>query len=385
MKPLSPTKFFIENKKRTAVIVIILMLSVAVVSFITSLVTSIITDALNANLKPYEHSSSISRTSEELFIKDSVVEMVEAFPETEKVIAVMESYTMFQALMGGTSSPVYFITDEADLQQILQLNQLTVSEGRLPHGDIDQYEIILHENVLKNKNLKVGDDIGSDVQDDEWLSGNYRIVGSLKGDALIGFGNKSILAETYKSAGLDMDKPMALIVVPREGQLDQLNARLDQLDKNDVAVYNYSSLKRMIDSQIASMNILLPIIIFVVVFILSISVGALVYIIYMGRSDEFGILYAMGYRKAFIRNLILKELAALSVICWILGYFLSMGMIHLINYLVLASKGQTLYFFTATGLTNTLFIPVMVLICAAFPILRRLKQWDPIAVIERRD
>jgi putative ABC transport system permease protein len=359
------------------------MLSVTVVSFITSLVTSIITDAMNANLKPYEYCSAVSKTSNELFIKDSVVNKIKSFPETKEVVNVIDSNTSFQALMGNTSSPIYFITNENDLKEIMDITHMSLSEGRLPHGE--EYEVALHESVLKNKNLKIGDYIGNDMQDDEWLPGKYKIVGSLKGEALIGFGNKSISAETYKNAGLTTDKPMALIVVPKEGQMDKLNEKLDQIDKKQAMIYNYTSLKETIDSQIASMNILLQIIIFVVVFILSISVGALVFIIYIGRSDEFGILYAMGYRKSFINRLILKELTALSVVCWLLGYLLSMGMISALNHFVLASKGQTLYFFTSTGLINTLFIPVMVLICAAFPILRKFKKWDAIAVIERRD
>lgn len=383
MKPLSPIKFFIENKKKTAIIIIILLLSVTVVSFITSLVTSIIKDATNANLKPYEYCSAIGKTSNALFIKDSIVDMVESYAETEKVVPVIDSYTSFQAMMGNTSSPVYFISDEEDLKYVMDINHVTLSEGRLPQGDV--YEVALHENVLKNKHLKIGDSIGDDVQDDEWLNGKYKIVGSLKGEALIGFGNKSITADTYKNAGLTMDKPIALIIIPKEGQLDNLNNRLDEINKKDAKVSNYSSLKKSFDSQISSMNFLLQIIIFVVVLILSISVGALVYIIYMGRSDEFGILYAMGCRKSFIKRLILKELVALSLICWMLGYLLSFGMISALNYFVLTAKGQSLYFFTNTGFINTLSIPIMVLICAAYPILRKLQKWDPIAVIEWRD
>lgn len=383
MRPLSPLKFFVENKKRTLVIVIILVLSVAVVSFITSLVGSIIKDVLNANLKPYEYTSTVSRNPDELFIKDEVVEKITAFPETDKVIPVIEDMTMFQALMGATSVPFYFITDEGELQQMMEIYHLVLAEGRLPAGDA--FEVVLHENLLRNKKLSIGDDFGSDVQEDEWMKGQYKIVGTLQGDSLIGLGGKSRVAETYLNAGLSMDQPMSLIVVPKPGQLDSLNEKLDQLDSKETTVTNYTSLKRMIDNQIASMNVILQIIIFVVVFILSISVGALVFIIYMGRSDEFGILFAIGYRKAFIKNLIIKELAALSSVSWVLGYVISMGMMYALNFFYLNGKGQGLYFFTSQGLINTLFIPVMVLICAAYPILRKLKKWDPIAVIERRE
>lgn len=383
MKPLSPLKYFFENKKSAAVIAIILLLSVAVVSFITSIVTSIIVDATNANLKVFEKFSVVYKTSDELFMKDTIIEEIEAYPETKKTITVFSNNTSFMALMGGTSVPVYFIEQTEELEYVFDLMDLTLTKGRFPEED--KFEVILHENLLKNKNLKVGDYIGSDAQEEEWLPGKYLIAGSLVGEGLIGFGTISFLTQTYKDAGLPVDKPMGVMVIPKDGQLQQLNDRLDQIDRNEASVATYSSLKRNIDLQIESMNVLLTVIIIVVASILAISVGALVFIIYMGRVDEFGILYAMGYTKGFIKKLIIKELAVLITICWGLGYLLSYLMTLLINLSVLSSRGQALYFFTTTGLINTLFIPIMVFICTAYPIMRKLKKWDPIAVIERRD
>jgi len=105
----------------------------------------------------------------------------------------------------------------------------------------------------------------------------------------------------------------------------------------------------------------------------------------MNRSEEFGILHAMGYRKSFIKKLILKELISLSIVSWIGGYLLSWGLISLLNNLILYSQGQSLYFFTQMGLINTLIIPVMVVFASVIPLLRKLRKWDPISVIERRD
>jgi len=127
------------------------------------------------------------------------------------------------------------------------------------------------------------------------------------------------------------------------------------------------------------------ILVIVTVFIISVSVSALIYIIYNNRNEEFGILCAMGYRKAFISRLVFKELACLAFVSWAIGYFCSAGLFGLVNTLLLNPSGQHLYFFTPIGLINTLIIPVMVIICATVPMLRKLKKWDPIAVIERRE
>ncbi len=381
MKPLSPFKFFLENKKRTTIILIVLMLSVAVVSFITSMVTSVIIDSNNAALKPYEYCSTVAKTPGEIFMKDSLVQEVSTLPEVDQTIEIVPEQTIYDSFMGDTSVPIYFIEDGAALQQAMVAMHLTLKAGRLPSGDT--HEVVLHEKLLKNKGLQVGDSIGSEVQDDESLSGRYKIVGSLEGDAIIGFGSTSVTAAAYQEMAIDA--PQALMLIPEAGQLSQLNRQLDQIEKQDAVVHTHTALKEIADDQLTGINMMLKTIIVILVFILSVSVGALVYIIYLGRSDEFGILYAMGYRNSFITRMVLKELTVLSICSWVIGYFFSIVLIYAINALLLADKGQHLYMFTMTGFTNTLFIPAMVLICASFPIVRRLRKWDPIAVIERRD
>jgi ABC-type antimicrobial peptide transport system permease subunit len=373
-----------ENKKRTLTIVLILMLSVSVVSFITSMVMGIIIDVNNANLKPYESTSVVTATPSEIYLKDSVINEVKNYQETKEVLTSGIDNTVFNSLMGSTSVPIYFISKQSNTQELMNVMGVKLTKGRLPHDR--SHEVALQEDILISKKLKIGDYIGSDVQDDEILSGKYKIVGSLTGVAKIGFSSKSVISDAYEKAGINLvNKPRAIIVIPKTGELTMLNKKLDQIGKKNAKVYTYSSIQKIVNSQLGSMNTLLRIIIFVVVAILSVSVGAFVYIIYLGRSDEFGILHAIGYPKRFITRFILKELLALSVVCWMIGYAFSILMISALNYFLLAGKGLHLYLFTTSGFTNTLFIPVMVMICAAFPILYKFRKWDPIAVIERRD
>ncbi len=383
MKPLSAFKFFVENKKRAIIFLIVLTLSVAVVAFITSLSDSIILDALDANLKPFTQSSIVTRSSDEMFLKDEIVTRINSFEETQEAINVIMQNTSYSSLIGNTSSPIYFLETHEDISNLISLNNLRLKDGRLP--ELDDYELVLNKKILKNKGLGIGDYIGDDVQPEEWLTGKYKVVGVLEGEALIGFGTKCYYKQAYQEAGLTMDKPLGLVIIPKAGQLNNLNKKLDNIDRKDASTYTYSSLKVVIDDEIKSMNMLVRIIVIAVVMILSISVGALVYIIYMNRVEEFGILYAMGYSKGFINKLILKELAGLTALCWVFGYILSMLMVYGINYIILYPIGQTLYFFTVQIFINTLFIPVMVLACAAYPILHKLKKWDPIAIIERRE
>jgi putative ABC transport system permease protein len=383
MKPLTAFKYFWTNKKRGATVLIILFLSVAVVSFITSLVTSITIDATKANLDPLKNMSYITATSSEMFLKDDIVNKVKSIDEIKYIFNVSVSNTSLNTLIGNTSSPVLIPDKVEGIAKIMQEANLTLSSGRLPNES--GFEIVLHERILQNKNLKVGDFIGNDVDENEWLNGKYKIVGELKGSSIVSFANKSTYVESLKNSGIILEKPRAQALFAKPGKIDEMNTKIERLSKKDVSYTTYSSTKRMYDEQLSSMNAILTIVIFVVVFIVSISISAMFYIVYLNRSEEFGILHAMGYRKSFIRTLILKELTALSIVSWIGGYIFSWGILTLVNIAFLNSKGQSLYFFTRMGLINTLIIPLMVIICSCVPLLSRLKKWDPISVIERRD
>jgi putative ABC transport system permease protein len=383
MKPFSALKYFSENKKRAVTVFAVLVLSVAVVSFVTSLIVSIGIDATKTQLDVFQSMSYVTAASNEVFISDDVLKKIEDIAEVDKVYDVSLHFTSLDTLVLPIGAPVVIPDEPSDISEMMNRVQLTLTEGRLPAGD--DFEIVLHERLMTNKGLKTGDSIGYDVNDSDYLPGNYKIVGVLSGDAIMAFANKSVIKESYREAGMILDKPGTRVLFPKENQLKQMNEKLGAITKKEADVRSYDILKKMLDENLASLNVMLTIVIFAVVTIISISVGALIYIVYMNRNEEFGILAAMGYRKSFISRLVLKELIALSVFCWVFGYLFSWGLLALINKALLEPKGQFLYFFTQEGFMNTLIIPVMVIICSTIPILRKLRKWDPIAVIERRE
>lgn len=382
MRPLTPLKYFATNKSRAATIFIVLVLAVAVISFITSLVTSIVKDAKMTNLAWLDSMSFVDHLSDDVFLSEDVIAKVNSIAEVDRAYGASGQSLMLDVLIGNTTSPVLIPCNPEDIPEIMERIGLVVVEGRLPGGD--DTEIILHDRLLKNKGLQVGDYTGSDVEDHEMLRGKYKIVGSLAGDAIISFANKNCAQEPYKEAGMVFERPSTLLLFPKAGAMAEMNDKLAEFSEKEAIVVSHAIVEQSFNEELRSMNILLFIIIFVVVFIVAISVSALMYIVYLNRSEEFGILYAMGYKERFINKLIIKELAVLSVVCWAGGYVLSWLLLGLVTKIFLAPKGQALYFFTTMGLVNTFTIPLLVLICTTFPILRRLKKWDAIAVIERR-
>jgi putative ABC transport system permease protein len=383
MRPLTALKYFWQNKRRAATVFVVLLLAVSVVSFITSLVTSLMVDANKTYLDGLLKMSYISPTSSSMFLSDSTVKKVNGFSNVDHTYNVNIQDTTMTALMGNIGTQVFIPDKVADISKIMRDMDVKLSAGRLPSAR--GYEIAMSERLLKNKGLKIGDYIGSDVNDQEYLNGKYRIVGSLKGESIVSLANKSTYIESLKSSGMKIAKSMGMIVISKAGKLSKMNKQLASISSKTASVTTYDSVLKILNSELASANTLLTIIIIVVVFIISLSIGAMIYIVYMNRSEEFGILHAIGYRKSFINNMIFKELVSLSAVCWVGGYLFSWLLISGINKFLLQPKGQALYFFSTTGLLNTLIIPVMVVLCATVPIFRKLKKWDPIAVIERRE
>jgi riboflavin transporter FmnP len=93
----------------------------------------------------------------------------------------------------------------------------------------------------------------------------------------------------------------------------------------------------------------------------------------------------MGYRRSFIRKLIIKEVVSLNLIGWVAGTLFSMGVIELLNYFIYLPKGTPMGLISVQSMLYTLIIPLMVVCFSLLPILTKLRKQDAITIIERRD
>jgi putative ABC transport system permease protein len=386
MRPFSALKFFKENKRKAVVSFVVLIFTVCAISLITCLINSLTGMVTAVNLQPFKYFSVVSSVDGEYFLKDTVVEKLKANKDIEKLLPVDIGMTSIKLSIGGnTSVPVSFMSKSGQ-QYLMDKMGDYVSEGHMPADGTN--EIAVHWRIMANKKWKIGDTIGSFKDSSEALSGKYKIVGKIDGPSIVVFGAESYKQEQFKKqlgSITKVNKPMAYLVFPKEGQREKINQYLNNFDKTQVSTYNYDEMKKQLDDVLAGLNSTIIFIILIVIFILSISVGALMYVIYIQRSDEFGIMYAMGYRRKFIKTMIVKEIMSLNFISWIVGLIFTFGIITLLNALVYNPKGDILNMFAVNVFLYTFIIPIMVGLFSILPIAMRLRKWDPVAVIERRD
>lgn len=386
MKPFSALKYFTENKKKGLMTFLVLIFTVCAVALITTLINSIFDSVNETSMKLMENVSFVSYTSDTITgLPKDTVDKLKSNTDIDKLIPVDDfAYTTITLAIGGnTSIPIDFSKKE-DSEEVLKRIGDTVKEGRMP--DTGAKEIAVHWKVMNNKGWKLGQTVGSEVNEEEYLNGKYKIVGILDGPSVMGFGGESYNLEKWiKNGVVKKDVTLAYAVLPKAGKIDTVNKMLDGFDKKKLSVTTYSSLKKQLDKVLGGLSTTMLAIIIIVVFILSISIGTLMYLIYLQRSEEFGILSAMGYRRSFIRRLIIKEVVSLNLIGWVSGTLFSMGVIALLNCFIYFPKGTPMGLISLQSMLYTLIIPLMVVCFSLLPILTKLRKQDAITIIERRD
>lgn len=386
MKPFSAMKFFAENKKKGFMTFIVLIFTVCAVALITSLINSIFDSVNETSMQLLENVSFANYTSDTITgLPQDIVDKMKNSPDIDKLVEIDDfAYTNITLAIGGnTSIPISFSKKQNNELMLSKIGD-SVKEGRMP--DTGANEIAVHWKVMNNKGWKLGQMVGSDVNEDENLNGKYKIVGILDGPSVMGFGGNSIDLEKWvKNGVVKKGTVLAYAVMAKPGKLDTVNKMLDGFDKKKITVTTYTSLKKELDKALGGLSTTMLAIIIIVVFILSVSIGTLMYLIYLQRSEEFGILSAMGYRRSFIRRLIIKEVISLNFIGWCAGMLFSMGVIWLLNTYIYVPKGTPISLINIQSFLYTLIIPLMVACFSLLPILSKLHKQDPITIIERRD
>ncbi|MGN0743940.1 MAG: FtsX-like permease family protein [Christensenellales bacterium] len=386
MKTLSPFGYYRANPKKFLLICIVLALSVCAVSFVSAMLTGYLNDNYVC-LEAQKHFSYVTPAKGEQYIKADVIDEIIAYDEVEKALPCSVQTTLYQGLVAGIASGVYTMRSVEDVQAVLDCVGDRLTSGRLPeYGAQDghiEYEVIMHERLLKNKGLSVGDCIGSDMNDMEGLQGKFTIVGEISGPTIISFANydPSVVAVD----GTEDKGTYALLLLPVQNRLSSLNEKLQSLGKERASISTYEYYSNIMQAQTSTLYGLAVAVVVVVALILAISLGSLTYINYLSRMDEFGILYTLGHPKRKIAGMICCEIFVTALIGWGIGYALFGIILAIINFAMLSPHGQGLTSFDWFGLVATLIIPLTVALCSLVPVTKKLKKTDVVSIIERRE
>lgn len=374
-------KYYLSNKRRGISLIFIMALTVFSIYFVTSLVQSIFSTVEYSNIACLNDFSFVYPVGGSSFLSDETVEKIQKDDSVKKAYPILLEYTVINNIFGTTSGYAAFM-EAADIKEIFNDYSLTVTEGRLPQEN--SYELIMHEDMLKNKGLSVGDTFGSAVDDGEPIEGTYTITGAFSGNSYMAFGTKSYKQKELEELGLDFQNTTFGLLVTPKADLDTMNTMLDTMSHDEAAAMTLSYAQKTLKDNVSSIKFLMAVIVIVIAVSISAAVCIVLETIYNDRMEEFGILYAIGYKKSWLFKNIIAEIMALVFISWILGLILSYGVLSLVAKSVFEPMGQMLSIVSIQSLLYTIIVMAVFVVVTILVTILKFAKKDLIAIIEMR-
>lgn len=375
MNPLSIIKYYFNNKKKFLSVFISIALSTFLLYTVQILINSAFLTTYNAFVEPQKYYSSI--TNKGRLLDEKVLDQIKSMEGVEKVIPWVFRYTNFFSSIGGNTGTKVFTVKQSDMAELMSRFKLTLKAGRLPEAGTR--EIAIHYLLARNKNLKIGDKIGSNLDKEEIIPGERTIVGLIDGKSIVSFDS----LETWLNDNqIDFEYMLGMIILPKNGYSQQLNRELESLNLPglEVRTFNTVNIQNIRDSE--SIKIILTFISILVIVIVSFCTGFLCFIYFSQRRSEFGLLNAIGYSKQQVINRAFGEISGINLIGFIAGILLSLLAGVLIDFVSYAPRGQILEVWDLRNVMKAACVPIFVTLFSIVPVWRMLKKLDPITIIE---
>jgi putative ABC transport system permease protein len=372
VKPLSLLYYINNNKRKVIPTFISICFAVFLVYFLSMAVKQINNSYYNQAAKNLEYYTGVTPMNGQ--IPNDILEQIKSSKYYKKIIPYNKETTLVNTIVGGLPVDIVY-TDDTDLDMMLNTMELKIVSGRKP--SVGKHEIILHKNIVKNKGLKIGSQIGSELDKDEGIKGRYTLVGIIDGPCQVGFG---LLEENRRA--FDEAIKYGLAIIPKDNSLKELNNSLDSLPMDDVDIYCFKHAIEGVKSTEKVLNILAVIVGLIVAIVLCIILFNINYMNYYKRRKEFGLLSSIGYKKNQIIKRIFIENIFIAMTAYSFGILVSIFCGWLLNTILWIPKGDEMPIWIPVNIIVVLILPLIVTIFSVIPAAGTLKKLDVITIIE---
>lgn len=375
MNPLSIFIYYARNKRKALPVLGILTLAVFGIS-LTLVLTATIFDGVRGFVSPYYKFVVIEPNYNKKYYQlDTGLRADIRQSRHLAVFAPVQTSFVAGTVLGiQTDFPIFGVDDEL-MPRMLEATGATLLEGRLP--TLRDKEVALHESLMKTRGLRLGDRIGRDIESDDNLVGEWRIVGVTGGATIL-----NLVSLERLSNGRT---PSEVVLIPKTGEMEGLVSDLKALETEKATFQTPGYWNRFVERTLSQYDTLVTSINVVIIAVLSIGVGLLNMIYFRQRTGEFGILAGIGFSRGFLVRRVTLEALLLTVVAWILGMLLSIAVYQLLDLLIFSPRGTHLSILNLRLLTGTIPVPIFVWLFSIVTIIWQLSRLDPVAVIDRRD
>lgn len=375
MNPLSIFIYYARNKRKALPVLGILTLAVFGIS-LTLVLTATIFDGVRGFVSPYYKFVVVEPNyNKKYFQLDTGLRADLRQSDHLAVYAPVQTSFVSGTVLGiQTNFPIFGVSEEL-MRQMLAASDTTLLEGRLP--TIRANEVALHDSIIKARGLQVGSLVGRDVNSEDNLDGEWRVVGVTGGKTIL-----NLVALERLGRGRT---PNEVVLIPKSGEMEGLVSDLTALETERATIQTPGYWNRFVERILGQYETLVTAINVVIIAVLSLGVGLLNMIYFRQRTGEFGVLAGIGFGRGFLLRRVTLEALLLTVVAWILGMLLSIAVYQILDALFFAPRGSPLSILNLRLLTGTLPVPIFVWLFSTLTIMWQLLRLDPVAVIDRRD
>jgi ABC-type lipoprotein release transport system permease subunit len=251
-------------------------------------------------------------------------------------------------------------------------------EGTYPVEGMPQ--AVVSRPVATNLGLGIGDELLGPEQSDSYSPQSVRVVGIVESDEWMMFVPIEYHRENHFPE-VDVLLVFAHNLVDQQA-LDEW--ALEEFKGDRARLYAYSELETQTESAFRTLYTILNVVIASLVVVLTIMMGMLMNIYQSQRTQEFGLLQALGYRKSVILWRVLSEIVAVLAGSWLFGVVLAYLLLMLVKDRLFDPRAYALDPSEPSTYLYSTPVPVMIFLVAALDFVIRLKRFDPVGVVERR-
>lgn len=368
MKPMSAIYYFINNIKKILPVGISICLGVMFFYFLFLAGRQATEFNYATHIKPNEYFSRISSSKGK---PEDILQEINKNSTVEKIIPLKQfPHIQVSAALGNNSAGILFLRTE-DISYLMEIMRLDLMDGDMPNND---NEIILHWRIAANKKLRIGDLF----VDSNEIQNSFKVVGIFDGSSYVGF-----VPAKIEGSGLKDWAEKDLLLIPKEGELEQMNAFLSTLPTSESLTMDLlSQMKLDIQENSKIINSVMVLLMFIVIIVLCITLSNTSIMHFYQRKGEFGLLAVVGYsRWEIIRKLWLE-----SIMTYASSFFFGIGFsiiwAQMSNILVWNPIGEGVPLWDMRGFLITASIPIFVIIFSTIPIIRLLHKKDMIQIID---
>jgi hypothetical protein len=234
---------------------------------------------------------------------------------------------------------------------------------------------------MKANGWSLGAEFGMEVSDDDWMPGRFKVTGVLEGPAPLGLASFEYLnnALLYAFSAKLWER---LIVVPRPGRIDELNAFLRGIP--DAKPWDRERAEAEVSQSFDRLLLVFRFVSGLLIVVAALVTGLLNSIFFAQRLDEFAILLAIGHTRRSLLKRVAGETALLTAASWVAGAALALVLFGAFRSFVLLPRGVPMPFWHPGALAVSAALPLVAQAFSSATVRRRLLALDPVMLIERR-